>query len=1169
MHFQIESSTGVLTVNNSTALNYETSPTFTLVINVQDNGAGSLSDQANITVNLTDVNEAPQISNQTFSIAENTANGQQVGTVAASDPDAGQTLSYSIISGNTSNAFQIGSSTGILTVNNSTALNYETSPTFILVIKVQDNGAGSLSDQANITVNLTDVNEAPQISNQTFSIAENTANGQQVGTVAASDPDASQTLTYTILSGNTNNAFQINSLTGVLTVNNSAALNYETTPTFTLVIKVEDNGAGSLSDQANITVNLTDVNEAPQISNQVFSVAENTPAGEDVGQVEAMDPDNGQTLAYAILSGNTENAFTLNSSTGMLTVSNSDALNSSVNPIFNLMVEVTDNGTGNLSSQATVTVNVSDVNQPPQINNQTFSIPENTSNGQQVGIVIATDPDAGQTLTYTILTGNINNAFQIGSSTGVLTVNNSAALNYETTPTFSLVIKVEDNGAGSLSDQANITVNLTDVNEAPQINSQTFSIAENATNEQEVGTVAASDPDNGQTLSFTILSGNTDNAFQIGSSTGTLTVNNSAALNYETTPTFTLVIKVEDNGAGSLSDQANIIVNLTDVNEAPQINSQTFSIAENATNEQEVGTVAASDPDNGQTLSFTILSGNTDNAFQIGSSTGTLTVNNSAALNYETTPIFTLVIKVEDNGAGSLSDQANITVNLTDVNEAPQINSQTFSIAENATNEQEVGTVAASDPDNGQTLSFTILSGNTDNAFQIGSSTGTLTVNNSAALNYETTPTFTLVIKVEDNGAGSLSDQANIIVNLTDVNEAPQINSQTFSIAENATNEQEVGTVAASDPDNGQTLSFTILSGNTDNAFQIGSSTGTLTVNNSAALNYETTPIFTLVIKVEDNGAGSLSDQANITVNLTDVNEAPQINSQTFSIAENAANEQEVGTVAASDPDNGQTLSFTILSGNTNNAFQIGSSTGTLTVNNSAALNYETTPTFTLVIKVEDNGAGSLSDQANITVNLMDVNEAPQISNQEFSVDEYTSAGEEVGQVIATDPDNGQSLIYAILDGNTDMAFAINFSTGVLTVFNSSALNFMVNPVFNLIVEVTDNGTGNLSTQAMVTINVTEILGLLPENHQITMECNIFPNPVKEFLNFEVANLNESKLKISIQNTSGELLFIKEYNENGGEITDMIDVSQLSKGFYIIKFQNGTSFKLKKFVVMK
>ena len=393
-------------------------------------------------------NNPPQINAQTFSVPENTSNGTQVGMVIATDPDAGQTLTYSIISGNTNNAFQIGSTSGALSVNNSSALNYETNPTFTLVVKVQDNGSGSLSDQANITVNLTDVNEPPQISNQTFSVPENTPNGQQVGTVIANDPDIGQVLNYSIFSGNWNNAFQINSQTGMLTVSNSSALNFETTPLFHLVVKVQDNGSGNLISAALIKVTLIDVNEPPQIDVQTFSIGENTPNGQQVGTVIANDPDIGQVLNYSIFSGNWNNAFQINSQTGMLTVSNSSALNFETTPLFHLVVKVQDNGSGNLISAALIKVTLIDVNEPPEIDVQTFSIGENTPNGQQVGTVIANDPDIGQVLNYSIFSGNWNNAFQINSQTGMLTVSNSSALNFETTPLFHLVVKVQDDGLG-------------------------------------------------------------------------------------------------------------------------------------------------------------------------------------------------------------------------------------------------------------------------------------------------------------------------------------------------------------------------------------------------------------------------------------------------------------------------------------------------------------------------------------------------------------------------------------------------------------------------------------------------------------------------------------------------------------------------------------------------
>ena len=102
--------------------------------------------------------------------------------------------------------------------------------------------------------------EAPIIDNQTLtSVDENSTNGTVVGTVAASDPDAGDTLTYTITGGNTGDAFAINASTGEVTVNSQAALDFETTPIFNLTVQVED--SGGLTDDATVTINLNDITE--------------------------------------------------------------------------------------------------------------------------------------------------------------------------------------------------------------------------------------------------------------------------------------------------------------------------------------------------------------------------------------------------------------------------------------------------------------------------------------------------------------------------------------------------------------------------------------------------------------------------------------------------------------------------------------------------------------------------------------------------------------------------------------------------------------------------------------------------------------------------------------------------------------------------------------------
>ena len=662
-------------------------------INVGTSYIDSAPDMGAFEFSSTTGNLAPQIQNQFFQINENSPNGTTVGTAVATDPNAGQTLTFSILSGNTNNAFTINPNTGAITVANTSSVNYEITPSFFLTVKVQDNGTGNLSSQAIVTVTILNLNEFPLINNQVFPVNENAINTTSVGRVLASDQDAGQVLTYSILSGNTNNAFSINASSGTITVATSAALNFEITPLFSLVVKVQDNGIGNLASQAVITISLLDVNEPPVVNNQTFIVPHLAANGTPEGSIVATHPDAGQSLSFIIISGNTSNAFSINPSSGIITVANSTAISYQTNPVFYLNVRVSDNGAGNLYDDATITINVQAPNQPPVISNQIFTIYENSPNGTLAGTVLASDPNIGQSLTYSILSGNTNNAVAINAATGAITVANSAMFNYEINPTYTLVVKVQDNGTGNLSSQAAITITLLNINEPPLLGTQAFSLNENSSYGSNVGTILASDPDLGQTLTFTILSGNTNNAFALNAATGAITVITSSALNFESTPFFYLLVKVQDNGIGKLSSQAILTISLLNLNESPVFSNQTIQVYENSPIGTIAGYASASDPDAGQLLTYSLLSGNTNNVFAINSSTGLITVGNSIALNFEAIPYFTLVVKVQDNGIGNLSTQANITVTVLDVLESAA--SATWPLNINTSPSTPVGNLSA------------------------------------------------------------------------------------------------------------------------------------------------------------------------------------------------------------------------------------------------------------------------------------------------------------------------------------------------------------------------------------------------------------------------------------------------------------------------------------------
>jgi VCBS repeat-containing protein len=329
---------------------------------------------------------------------------------------------------------------------------------------------------------------------------------------------------------------------------------------------------------------------------------------------------------------------------------------------------VTDSLAPTRSASATVTITVTDVNEfDPVIANQAFSVAENTPNLASVGTVLASDADTSQTLTYVITAGNTGGAFAINAATGEITVANTGALDHEVNPTIVLTVQVTDSLAPTRSASATVTITVTDVNEFdPVIANQAFSVAENTPNLASVGTVLASDADTSQTLTYVITGGNTGGAFAINAATGEITVANSLALDHEVNPTIALTVQVTDSLAPTRSASATVTITVTDVNEAPVLPAgQSFNVNEQSLAGTVVGTAVASDQDVASTLTWSIVGGNVGGAFTIDPATGLIRVANPAAIDFETYPLFTLTLRVEDSGG--LADTASVQVALNDV----------------------------------------------------------------------------------------------------------------------------------------------------------------------------------------------------------------------------------------------------------------------------------------------------------------------------------------------------------------------------------------------------------------------------------------------------------------------------------------------------------------------
>jgi hypothetical protein len=200
-----------------------------------------------------------------FSIAENSPNGSLVGTVAARANHGAGTLSYAISSGNTGGAFAIDPATGVVTVANSSMLDYESLATrwdepanFVLFVSVTDSQSVA-SESIRTVIRVLDVNEPPVITPMAaLRIPENLALGTELTTISAVDPDHYDFVTFSIAGGNPGNAFTISSA-GVLSV--SGALDFESRPSYSLVIRARDQLTPVSESTITLEINLVDTVE--------------------------------------------------------------------------------------------------------------------------------------------------------------------------------------------------------------------------------------------------------------------------------------------------------------------------------------------------------------------------------------------------------------------------------------------------------------------------------------------------------------------------------------------------------------------------------------------------------------------------------------------------------------------------------------------------------------------------------------------------------------------------------------------------------------------------------------------------------------------------------------------------------------------------------------------
>ncbi len=509
-------------------------------------------------------NRDPVTGNVQLSILENSATGAVAGSLAASDPDAQPLMFRLAESGD--HGFVIDEATGEITLGADAGLDFESRAQYTFDVVVSDPLGASV--EATVTIDVTDVNEAPTIESKTFTVSEATESGTVIGSVEASDPDVgmNQTLTYEIIGGNGATVFRIDSTSGAISLDDENALDFETARELSLEVRVRDGGTPDLSATATMQIQVGNVNEPPVVVASTFVVSEAAEPGDDIGAITASDPDGDQTLQYGIIGGSGAEKFSINPETGVLTVRENADLDFETDREFTLLVSVSDNGSPVMTTTVEQTVQIGDVNEQPVIQASMLAVSESAATDDEVGSVVATDPDADQTLTFEIVGGTGASVLQIDSVSGLVTVKESNTLDHESDPELTLEVRVTDDGDPATSATRLLAVQVIDANEVPAVITDQITLDENS--EGELGRIEIEDPDREQTHAFELIGGSGQHLVTL-SPEGILSLASEQLLDFESGDTYELEVQVTDDGEQPVPVVHSITLSIRDVDEPP------------------------------------------------------------------------------------------------------------------------------------------------------------------------------------------------------------------------------------------------------------------------------------------------------------------------------------------------------------------------------------------------------------------------------------------------------------------------------------------------------------------------------------------------------------------------------------------------------------------------
>ncbi len=897
--FTIDFTDGSVTVTGS--LDFENVEQYSVRVTVRNvaNPQGSDSMDTMIMVNNLNDNR-PTFIGAPYSgtVQEHVSSDTSVTSVEAMDLDSGTPgeVRYNIVGGNFGNAFIVNEVSGDIRV--ASDIDREVVSNFALRVRAFDLGSPQMRRTITVAITVSDINDqTPTFNPTSYSalVREDVPESTEVLTVFAFDNDEpgnpNSEIRYSITEGNTNSHFNIDEMSGVITV--ISGLDFETITSYTLTILAVDQGSPSREGSATAVITVTNVNDVPPtVQGSVnITLSEFFPVRAEVVDYDATDGDTG-TIMFSFGLGNEEGTFAINAMTGRITLSQNLDFESTQSYV--IIVVVSD---GMLSTTSTLTVNILDENDnSPVFSGPTqFEFNEEVDSGFLIGTVLAMDADASSPnndVTYAFTQQSaINNYITLNSmsgeirTVGVLDREELTQIFPPSTSSHTVNVVARDGGNPQRQNSVDITITLQDINDnSPEFTDAAYSnsLLENLSPPQTIFELSATDIDleeNAQirySFELTDNSGNS-NPFEINAETGLLQTTMPLDCELQSSYSFTLTARDMGSPNTQSSSVSGRLMVLDENDNTPifSMDPYIFNIPESAEQDNSIARVVATDADKGSNgqIEYILIQEDSpaDSAESAVNVIPSVFINSDGDIfletefNFEQLMQYNVTVIAKDMGVPRLSSMTAVVFNVQNVDEMAPVFplSCEINILENATLNEVVAECVATDEDNIATspsdvlISYSIFSGNDDNIFAIDPNSGGISL--LRPLDREATPTHSFTIAAED--LSGLKSFLSVTITVIDVNDnIPQFASNSYSFdfttSHIRSNTQNIATVVASDEDDGQNGAISY------------------SISNAAR---ETTRT-TLTITAEDGGSPSNSITVNLVVSFEEPCELQEYN---------------------------------------------------------------------------------------------------------------------------------------------------------------------------------------------------------------------------------------------------------------------------------------------------